>query len=125
MPVVVVVVVIAVLLVLLRFRRKVDPGKVKEKAPALSHCPLCGTRLNRGERVHTAAFPGKDERIVYVYGCPNCYDKLNSRSSQRKRRCPVCRKTLQGDDHLKGRILMGEEKNLLKISGCSHCSPYG
>lgn len=124
MPVLMTLLVLIVVLFLLNLRFKRDSGKVENKAPSLSHCPLCGSRLTPGQRVHTAAFPGEEERTAYVYGCPHCYDRMNSRLLSRRRTCPVCREQLRGEEHLLGRIQIGGAKNLLKILGCSRCHPY-
>ena len=70
---------LVVLLVLIRifgFRQK----ETAPSSPSLSHCPACGTKLQPGQRVHTAVYPGQVERVVHVYGCPSCYPRVSVES---------------------------------------------
>jgi len=34
-------------------------------------CPVCGTVLARDEQVKSAVYPGADDRLCYIYGCPH------------------------------------------------------
>lgn len=83
----------------------------------MTHCPVCGSALAEGERVRTVAYPGRDERLVHIYGCPRC----SGPAAREARVCPVCGRRLGDDDYLVGRLLPGEGR--VKVWGCSRCRP--
>ena len=116
-----VLVVILALINIRLFRGGPHRAAVLFSSPRLRVCPICGSRLSPGERVRTAAYPGKDERLVHMYGCPRCY---GSRAVLR-RRCPVCHRSLSGEDHLVGRLLKEEGLSRVKVWGCSRCVKPG
>ena len=53
-------------------------------------CPLCSSVLSLGERVKSSIFPGKGDRIMHIFGCPNCWPGTPSVP----RICPVCGQAL-------------------------------
>ncbi len=89
-------------------------------------CPLCNSRLNRGERIKSVVFSkgsnkkpiGIENAIrVYIYGCPYCYPP----PKPLKRICPVCGKVLPLDGYLIGKMWIRNGKNHLHINGCTRC----
>jgi len=59
-------------------------------------CPLCGSSLGPGERVHSVVFASSTEdKIMEISGCPHCRPPANLR-----RVCPVCKKDLRPADVL-------------------------
>ena len=85
--------------------------------PKTRQCPLCGSWLTTGERVRSVVFPGKQEKLVHVFGCPFCYPQ----GKQAPRVCPVCKKELSADSFLVGILWEKPEKRHLHISGCTQC----
>ncbi len=105
--------------------------KIEEKSNVI--CPICGSYLKKGERIHSAVYPGETERTVYVYGCPYCYKKIDSKNLKtekydskkvKKRACPVCSKNLKENDYLIGKMWDTEVKTHLKVIGCIKCRKY-
>jgi len=152
MPVFVLLLALAVILVLLAVGRRRSGGASRpgsrrrsggasESAPLLSVCPACGSSLEKGQRVHGVAWPGREERMMYIYGCPYCFRRTApgsaGPSSPRQasgppdgrpggsptllqRTCPVCRSPLRDADFLLGR--MWEEGRIrVHVVGCSRC----
>jgi hypothetical protein len=115
-----VLVVILVLINIRLFRGGSSKGAAAPvSTPRLLNCPVCGSKLPRGEGVRTAAYPGTDERLVHIYGCPRCYGP----GAALRRRCPVCRRALEGEEHLVGRLVRGEKGGRsVKVWGCSRCA---
>ena len=86
-------------------------------------CPVCSTRLNKGELVKSMAFPsitGGRDRLMYIRGCFYClYEDL-------PRRCPVCGLTLCDDDFLISRMFeRPNRRNHVHVMGCNHCKKAG
>jgi len=114
------------------------PGRSSGGTSSLSICPLCGSPLKRGERVHTAAFPGINERMVHIFGCPYCHPryapegpgsggKRAADGSPRvpggaRRVCPVCHRELREGEYLTGRMRKSKEKTYIRVLGCSRCT---
>ena len=87
-------------------------------------CLVCSTKLARGSRVQTTAFPpasGSIDRLMYVRGCSNC---LNGNAP---RKCPICRIPLDLDDYLIARMFERERerKNHVHVLGCNRCRKPG
>lgn len=57
------------------------PREIKPRS-----CPLCSTPLLKGERVNSQLFPGKEDRIMHIFGCVYCWPATASTP----RYCPVC-----------------------------------
>jgi hypothetical protein len=53
-------------------------------------CPLCSSALEGGERIHSKLYPGKEDRIMHIFGCPRCWPATPSAP----RLCPVCGKEI-------------------------------
>lgn len=67
--------------------------------------------------MRTIAYPGSEERLVHLYGCPRC----SGPGASEVRLCPVCRRRLDDEDYLVGRLLPGQGR--VKVWGCSQCRP--
>lgn len=94
-------------------------------------CPLCGTLLNRGERVHTVVFSGGDsdrengrqdrnsrkDVLVHMFGCPYCRPP----SEQARRYCPVCKHEIPPEGYVVARMFTGEKRKHLHVLGCTEC----
>jgi formate dehydrogenase maturation protein FdhE len=87
----------------------------KAKVP----CPLCGSRLFEGERIHSIAFDLGKEKLMHIYGCPYC----ESESSLIRRRCPVCKRDIPMGGFVVGRMWDKPDKTHLHITGCTECKP--
>ena len=89
----------------------------KKGAPGV--CPVCGTVLARDEQVKSAVYPGSDDRLCYIYGCPHCYPGCEKGV---QRQCPVCHKTVPNEAHLIARYFDRKKgKKRVHILGCSNC----
>lgn len=81
-------------------------------------CMLCGSLLQRGERLKSEQYNTKNDNIVKVYGCPYCYGE----KAVNIRKCPICGKILKSDEILIGRMFeRSNGKKHLHINGCSYC----
>lgn len=82
-------------------------------------CPVCSSRLDRGELVKSLAFPsitGGSDRLMYIRGCFYC---LNG---DLPRRCPVCGTSLGDDDCLIARMFeRHNRRNHVHVMGCNIC----
>jgi len=86
-------------------------------------CPICSTKLAKGEQVKTLAFPslsGGSDRLMYIRGCITCLDR------KKARRCPVCEKGLSLEDYLVCRMFeRSKSRNHIHVLGCNHCKNMG
>lgn len=105
---------------------------VHKKAPATKSegwrepCPICGSPLKKGERLHSVVFrdggsggqhgSGREE-MVHLFGCPHCYPP----SEAIRRQCPVCRQTMPEDGHMIGRMWDKSHRKHLHLLGCTIC----
>jgi len=132
-------VVVIILIVLLLLKKKDGPGRYGElradrtpdrfsaggaaiapgKAPSAASkpCPLCGTMLTANERVRSAVFPGKEDKLMHIFGCPNCAPPDGSR----KRICPVCGAALPAEGYLIARVFEKPGKTHIHVLGCTGC----
>jgi hypothetical protein len=80
-------------------------------------CPVCSARLERGERVKSAAFPamGHADRIMHIAGCPYCLE------GDRERSCPVCGHVLEESEILIARMFERPGRSHVHVLGCSRC----
>ncbi|MFW5771411.1 MAG: hypothetical protein ACOCX9_08245 [Spirochaetota bacterium] len=117
---------IVTMLLYLYFTRK-NPGKnpstrVTEK-PLLEFttCLLCGSHLQKGERMKTDVYRGNNYSVVHITGCPWC----NGKSSNRTRKCPQCKRELPMDKYLVGKMWKKDNGKIhVQVSGCAFCT-YG
>ena len=96
-----------------RTKKAGEPEKTRNREP----CPLCGTRLHAGERIHSVVFGHNGDRLMHLWGCPHCYP---ARPAVR-RLCPVCHRELPPDGYLIGRLFERPDKKHLHILGCTEC----
>ncbi|MDR0289644.1 MAG: hypothetical protein LBI06_01760 [Treponema sp.] len=86
-------------------------------------CPICSSRLNRGDLVKTLAFPsitGGKDRLMHIKGCAYCID------GYLERKCPVCGTELDITDVLVARIFERPgRKAHVHIAGCNKCRRSG
>jgi predicted nucleic acid-binding Zn ribbon protein len=80
-------------------------------------CPVCSAKLEHGERVKSAAFPGipGQGRLMHISGCIYCMD------GDRRRICPVCGATLRDDQFLIARMFEKPTRSHVHVLGCSQC----
>ena len=102
-------------------RKKGDEDKGVPGNPQV--CPVCSTKLTKGEQVKTIAFPaaaGSIDRLMHIRGCYNCMN------NNVPRRCPVCGIALDIDDYLISRMFeRTNRKNHIHVLGCNHCRKTG
>ena len=97
--------------------------RVRKKGPAVAGdpqvCPVCCSRLNKGDLVKTHAYPsltGGKSRIMHVRGCRFCL------SGKYKRECPVCGATLSDSDFLVARMFDRHHRRPhVHVMGCNRC----
>lgn len=92
--------------------QKIGPENLRTKP-----CPLCGTLLKPGERVHSVIYPGKPDSLMEIYGCPFC----EKPDSPNKRKCPVCKKIMSADSVLIARVFDKPGKKHVHVLGCTRC----
>jgi len=106
-------------------RRVPEPAAPGEKRQP---CPLCGSALGPGERVHSIVFAtktggavGAPDKIMEIAGCPHCRPPATLR-----RVCPVCKKELRPADVVTARVFerkdaVGPKKTHVHVLGCPRC----
>lgn len=122
--------VLGVLFAGLFLKKKPEPVAV---APSASRqpCPLCGSVLGPGERVHSVVFATKTDsianapdKIMEIAGCPHCKPP-----GTLPRQCPVCKKTLRDIDVVTARVFerknaTGSRKTHVHVLGCPRCRSF-
>jgi hypothetical protein len=82
-------------------------------------CPVCSSKLNRGQLVKSVTFPsitGGIDKLMYIRGCYFC---LNG---DLPRNCPICGVDLGYDDHLIARMFERRDRhNHVHVLGCNFC----
>jgi uncharacterized protein with PIN domain len=95
----------------------------QESSSDFQACPICSTKLNRGDLVKTLAFPsitGGTDRLMHVRGCAHCIDGALERT------CPVCGTALGISDMLVARIFERPNRRPhVHITGCNKCRRTG
>jgi len=82
-------------------------------------CPLCRTLLSSGEQIKSAVYPGKDDKICHIFGCPHCHPFIEDNLS---RICPVCKKPVPPEEYLVARLFeRPNNKRHVHILGCTGC----
>lgn len=85
-------------------------------------CPLCGSPLQPGERVHSVVFASSaPDKIMEISGCPHCRPPATL-----QRVCPVCKKELRPADVVTARVFerkneSGAKKTHVHVLGCPRC----
>lgn len=85
--------------------------------PAAKRCPVCDAQMDSGERVKSHVFPGKQVRMMHIFGCPECYPPNNYRA----RVCPVCKKEVPRDGYLIARMFERVGRKHVHVLGCTGC----
>lgn len=116
----------ALLFVALGRPRGPRPDRGKEASPEVlsprQPCPLCGSPLAPGERVHSVVFASSSpDKIMEISGCPHCRPPAALR-----RVCPVCKKDLRASDVVTARVFerkneTGSKKTHVHVLGCPRC----
>jgi hypothetical protein len=87
------------------------------------YCPICSTRLEKGELVKSVAFPamtGAIDRLMYIRGCFLCLEH------DIPRRCPVCTVKLKLEDYLVARMFdRPNKRSHIHVLGCNYCRKTG
>lgn len=82
-------------------------------------CPVCASLLRQGEQLKSALFPGKNDRLCHIFGCPHCYPYAENKIT---RICPVCRHEIPSEGYLIARMFnRNNKKNHVHILGCVNC----
>jgi hypothetical protein len=116
------VVTVLVVLTILRPRGSSAPDPVRPVLPSRQPCPLCGSALGPGERVHSVVFASSTpDKIMEISGCPHCRPPADV-----KRLCPVCKKELRPQDVVTARVFerknaTGAQKTHVHVLGCPRC----
>ena len=92
------------------------PAEIESRADARS-CPLCHSVLVAGQRVKSSLFPGKADRIMHIFGCPNCWPATPSMP----RICPVCGRTLDAEGWVIARYFERPGRRHVHVLGCTLC----
>jgi hypothetical protein len=86
-------------------------------------CPICSSKLKKGDLVKTLAFPsitGGKDRLMHIRGCAYCIN------GGIERNCPVCGVSLALDDILVARIFeRPHHRAHVHIIGCNKCRRVG
>ncbi|HKK66276.1 MAG TPA: hypothetical protein VJ967_10515 [Clostridia bacterium] len=97
----------------------------KPHSPGFHRCPLCGTVLEKKEKVKSVLYPGKPDGMMEIFGCPYCYSASHANSGLKGRNkpriCPVCKQTLPAGGMLYARFFQSSERRHAHVLGCSHC----
>ena len=104
------------------FKRRRSPKPKGESFPGAPRtCPVCCARLNKGERVKSAAFPslGGYDRLMHISGCVYCIQ------GDRRRVCPVCGAVLREEEFLVARLYEKPVRSHVHVLGCSRCKITG
>jgi endogenous inhibitor of DNA gyrase (YacG/DUF329 family) len=105
--------------------------KTRENLEVMKPCPLCGTMLRRGERVHSVVFSGGPEKkettgtrsgrpvdyLTHIFGCPYCYPA----NREVRRECPVCKKDVPDDGYVIARMFDKPVRKHVHVLGCTNC----
>jgi len=102
--------------------RTLVPVELPDPISTRQPCPLCGSRLAVGERVHSVVFASSSpDKIMEIAGCPHCKPPAVLR-----RVCPVCKKDLRPQDVVTARVFerkneTGAKKTHVHVLGCPRC----
>ncbi|MFP4151494.1 MAG: hypothetical protein ACLFSV_01540 [Alkalispirochaeta sp.] len=106
-------------------------GRSRTRLHLLKPCPLCGTMLQPGERVHTVVYsgapPGNEKNVrnrpqdslVHMFGCPYCFPPR----AENPRRCPVCTAEIPADGFVVARMFEKGDRKHVHVLGCTVCRP--
>lgn len=106
-------------------------------------CPLCSETLERGLRVYSTLFPGKEFDLMHIFGCRYCRNsekvfisnsvplKTDSSNTHQKsprnlnrRRCPCCKGELPKGGYAMARVYQKPYRPPhVHVYGCTLCKP--
>jgi len=119
-------VLVAVLFLVLRGGKRSAPPPAKTESPSgvldARTCPLCGSLLSVGEKVHSVVYATKtQDKLMEISGCPHCRPPAVLR-----RVCPVCKKDLRPSDVVTARVFerqneTGARRTHVHVLGCPRC----
>lgn len=118
--------VVVLILLALTFRRRPAgppalPGEPEAQLQSKT-CPLCGSVLGPGQRVHSVVYATKtQDKIMEISGCPSCRPPATQ-----ARFCPVCHKELRPAEVVTARVFErpqaeGAKKTHVHVLGCPRC----
>jgi hypothetical protein len=129
-----------VIIILLHKKTKAEPdsapiiqeaAEIASQEPGAALCPVCGSRLEKGDRVDATLYGGgwfqdgsPRPRLAHIKGCPYCLGvKPGAGGEKRERKCPVCHKSLGDNDYLVAEFIKRNDgkKPHVTIIGCSLC----
>jgi hypothetical protein len=84
-------------------------------------CPLCGSKLERGERVRSVFYPSPGDTLAEIHGCRYC----DGPGATRPRRCPVCREIVPKTGYVIARVFKRPGKTHVHVLGCTGCRNAG
>jgi predicted amidophosphoribosyltransferase len=110
-----------ILLLTVSGKKQTEPGtqqQIPDKPEKL--CPLCGSPLNKHEKVYSDIIKGTSYDFMRIFGCPHC--RSNKTGGQINRTCPVCKETLSAADYLMAEFYrQNKGRPHVSITGCSKC----
>lgn len=118
---------LAIYYLLTRNRAVSGPKQEEDRAPSQpakgSVCPLCGTGLLPGERIHSFRYPGADYDTMHIFGCPWCWKDHPARreGNPKPRKCPSCSSRLGDRDHLFAKVFRKPGRDHVSVVGCTLC----
>ena len=102
-------------------KRRYGKGSASPGDPQV--CPVCSSKLEKGDLVQTLAFPsltGGRDRLMHIRGCMYCI------RGHLERTCPVCNSALGDRDILVARMFERYRRRPhVHVLGCSHCRRLG
>lgn len=105
------------------------PGQVRTEPEVTRErpCPLCGTMLGGGLKVHSVIFPGREFDLMRIHGCPYCWEGHSLRREGRGlevRRCPSCGAKVPDNGYVMARVYRKPYRKIhVNVYGCTVCTP--
>jgi hypothetical protein len=100
-----------------------DRPQGEKSSSEFQACPICSTKLKKGDLVKTLAFPsitGGKDRLMHIRGCAYCINGGMARN------CPICGASLGLEDILVARIFERPNRRAhVHIVGCNKCRRVG
>ena len=102
------------------FRKRTAKPRGSSFPGAPRTCPVCCAKLEKGERVKSAAFPslGGYDRLMHISGCVYCLE------NDRRRVCPVCGAVLREEEFLVARLFEKPVRSHVHVLGCNRCKRH-
>ncbi|WP_053228016.1 hypothetical protein [Spirochaeta cellobiosiphila] len=122
-----------VILILIALSLLTKKDKVKEEGLSIipekdqRTCPLCGSVLQSGWRVHSTVYREIDstDQMMHIYGCPFCYPNHKqshlAKGQWQDRYCPVCKEKLKSGIPVYARVFNKPHKTHVHVLGCPKC----